>query len=504
MKPIGVVSSGSSVLQAPIQIFKKSELEAREESFVVIEDISKEIKYLGILRNLRMNDPLLPHSQRSSLIDNPQLAKVGVEVIFENSYVRILGELEDGQVRSATTPPTPRSIVYLVESPSDIKLKFAEGLVVGTHKYSRIEVPMLPEALRYHVGVIGATGTGKSRLVLALVQEVLEKTDWNVIIFDHSGQDYVPYFKEDNIIDGGRLVVDLETLSNHLKKLAGLKDEEDYIYFALLAYLLADMLDESKLSDTQKITLKSPSGTKTDTEVLSKVLRGLQKANYLEDILKSKNWNLNKITEYLKKIIKELGGKEHTGVKYEAKLSIYCRDYIEKSLNNKKITFNDLRQQVLSKRLAVVDLSGVEREEKRSIVASTLSKLWELVDAERKLVNTLIVIDEAHNYACHEACRPSVDLIERSAREGRKWGIGLVLVSQRIIDFSTDVRNNIGTFFFSKLQTPSDLDNLKGVLDLGGIGYDNLAILEQREFFFAGLGNPLKYPILIQVKNVGT
>ncbi|MEM1868324.1 MAG: hypothetical protein QXY83_05735, partial [Thermosphaera sp.] len=71
MKPIGVVSSGSTVLYAPIQVFKASEADAREESLVVIKDSSRGAEYLGVLRNLRMNDPLLIHSQRSSIIDNP-------------------------------------------------------------------------------------------------------------------------------------------------------------------------------------------------------------------------------------------------------------------------------------------------------------------------------------------------------------------------------------------------------------------------------------------------
>jgi len=93
-------------------------------------------------------------------------------------------------------------------------------------------------------------------------------------------------------------------------------------------------------------------------------------------------------------------------------------------------------------------------------------------------------------------------MIERTAREGRKWGLGLVLASQRFIDFSTDIRNNINTFFFSKLQTPGDLENLEGILDLGGIEYDDMAILATGEFYFAGYGNPLKYPVLIEVKEV--
>ncbi|MEM0507099.1 MAG: ATP-binding protein, partial [Thermosphaera sp.] len=215
-------------------------------------------------------------------------------------------------------------------------------------------------------------------------------------------------------------------------------------------------------------------------------------------------WSVEGVARAVSDIITRLRERdvERARMKYEAKLKLYCRKYVE-ALNERRLGFKELLKQAWEQRLIVVDLSRIEQEEKRFTVSSVLKKLWDMVDERREPVNTLVVIDEAHNYACYNACSPSSDLIERSAREGRKWGIGLVLVSQRIIDFSPDTRNNINTFFFSRLQTPGDLQNLQGVLDLGGIGYENLAILGQKEFFFAGLGNPLKYPVLLQVKQVG-
>ncbi|MMZ70242.1 hypothetical protein D1872_332390 [compost metagenome] len=55
---------------------------------------------------------------------------------------------------------------------------------------------------------------------------------------------------------------------------------------------------------------------------------------------------------------------------------------------------------------------------------------------------------------------------------------------------------------FSKLQTPGDFNELKGYMDLSGISENTLAILGKREFFVAGLMNPLRIPILIKVRTV--
>jgi len=60
----------------------------------------------------------------------------------------------------------------------------------------------------------------------------------------------------------------------------------------------------------------------------------------------------------------------------------------------------------------------------------------------------------------------------------------------------------VNTVFFSKLQTPYDFDQLRNFVDLAGVRPEVLSLLETREFFFAGLGNPLKYPMLIKVREV--
>jgi DNA helicase HerA-like ATPase len=482
LKPIGVVVSGSSPVNVPIQVYKGCENLVQEDSFVLIKDHEKNVEYFGVIRSLRMNDPLLIPHQRSSVIDNRELARHGKEVVFETSSIRVLGVLmPDGQLTPPRQPPTPRSEVYLIETPSDVNLKLETGLTLGKHKFSGIEVPLKPDALKYHIGVVGATGTGKSRLVVGLVNEVLSKTDWRVIVFDHSGLDYVSFFKS-NVVNGDEVVLHPDSIFAYLKRELSVKDlAEDALSLAIYTYIALG-------GDVKNIQIN-----------IAQISEKLKIAD-LEELTASTKWDLSSFTSIYTALLNKLNARESTIEKLSALLTLQ-KQFIE-SLNKKKITSREILGRAEKEKLVVVDLSTVKQEERRYVVASILARIWEFIDAERKFVNTLVVIDEAHNYACQQGCWPSNELIERTAREGRKWGLGLVLASQRIIDFSTDIRNNINTFFFSKLQTPGDLENLAGVLDLGGIEYDDIAILATREFYFAGLGNPLKYPVLIEVKQV--
>ncbi|AFK51628.1 putative ATPase [Thermogladius calderae 1633] len=499
MKPIGVVASGSSAAIAPIQVYKQCELDAKEEAFVVVKDEAKNLNYLGVLRNLRMQDPLLSPNLRSSVVDNPGLARMGREVVFETSAVRIIGVLrEDGSLEPSTQPPTPRSEVYLVESPSDVNLKLEKGLVVGSHKYSGIEIPLSPKSLPYHIGIVGATGTGKSRLAIALIKEVLANTDWKVLVFDHSGLDYKPYFP-DKAVSADEVLPDVEDIYNHLANIVKEREEDAYLFYTLIAYIVAGGdpgAVKSRLQSEVRQFGRREGGT--DEGGLEGIISEFLSTNP-EEALKHVNWDLAKFGEVLSSVAKALGAKKTTPAKYRVKLASKARGFFE-SLKRRRLSVGELLGRLDKERVLVVDLSTVDYEERASILNAVLGRLWDRIDETKTPVNTLVVVDEAHNYACREC--GSVDIIERTAREGRKWGLGLVLVSQRVVDFSTWVRNNINTYFFSRLQTPGDLQNLQGDLDLGGITQENIALLREREFYFAGLGNPLRHPVLIKVKTV--
>jgi len=511
LKPIGVVVSGSSPVNVPVHVYKGCENHVKEDAFVVIKDDVRSAEYFGIIRSPRMYDPLLGHYQRSSIIDNPELARQGREVVFEATLVRVLGELvPEGQLTPPRQPPTPRSEVYLVESPGDVNLKLETGLELGKHKFSGISLPLKPEALKYHIGVVGATGTGKSKLVVALVKEVLAKTNWKVVVFDHSGQDYavLEEFK-DKVVDSSKVTQGLESIFQYLKKETSVKDAaEDVLYVTLTLYVLysGDLrLFQKSQSESHHKHSETP-GEKTEIELnkgeVSKAISQLPKlveSVDIEEKIKETQWRTPALVGLFKAVAESISSRMNK--EKPALLMSLQKRFIE-SLNERKTTGKDILERLERDRLVIVDLSSVRQEERRYLVASVLRRIWNHIDERKQPVNTLVVIDEAHNYACEKGCSPSLELIERTAREGRKWGLGLVLASQRIIDFSPDVRNNINTFFFSKLQTPGDLDNLKGVLDLGGIEYEDIAVLATREFYFAGLGNPLKYPVLIEVKQV--
>jgi DNA helicase HerA-like ATPase len=502
LREVGVVASNSRTFEAPILVYKDAEAYVREEALVVIEDARFRRRYLGVLRLVTKLDPLLTTSQRSAIIEKPEIAEEGVDIPYETSYVRIVGEVSGGRVEPPTSPPTPRSKVYLVESPADLRLDLGSGLVVGVHKYSGIELPLRAEALRYHIAVVGTTGTGKSRLVKALIDEVLAKTGWSVVVFDHTGMDYAPYWPE-RVVRADEVVLDVETITEGLKVAVGSAENliEEYAPLALVKYVACEGGDGRLCGELGGHAATPSRGQAPKVGAATSLSRERLEELTLEVSLKGL-WSVGKLSAYVSETARQLGAREPTCYKLALYLTLFAEHYVRR-LNSMRYRVDELVERARRDRVLVVDLSTVETEARRVIVRRFLERFWELITERLQPVDTLVVIDEAHNYACYHGCGPSSTMVEKTLREGRKWNLGVVLASQRVLDFSPDVRNNVNTVFFSRLQTPYDFEQLRGFVDLAGIRPEVLSLLDTREFFFAGLGNPLRYPMLIRVREVG-
>jgi len=74
--------------------------------------------------------------------------------------------------------------------------------------------------------------------------------------------------------------------------------------------------------------------------------------------------------------------------------------------------------------------------------------------------DTLFVVDEAQNFAPESGIAPvrsSLDAMLRIAREGRKFGVGLIISSQRPANINTGLRSQCNTHLIFRLVNANDL-----------------------------------------------
>ena len=164
--------------------------------------------------------------------------------------------------------------------------------------------------------------------------------------------------------------------------------------------------------------------------------------------------------------------------------------------------------------VTIIDLSSVPFEV-LSITVSLISRLiFEYgyyykryrcnIDKDENINNDipfLLVYEEAHKYVPKSELtkyRSSQKAIERIAKEGRKYGITLMLASQRPSEISETIFSQCNSFVVMRLTNPVDQNYIKKLIpeDVSSIT-DNLSGFDKREALI--LGDAVKIPALIRI-----
>lgn len=151
------------------------------------------------------------------------------------------------------------------------------------------------------------------------------------------------------------------------------------------------------------------------------------------------------------------------------------------------------------KDVRIIDISGLPNEVAGPLAAMLARLLFQYklyqTRAERKRDPVLLVCEEAHRYvpdrgeAEYAAAQAA---IRRIAREGRKYGIGLMLVSQRPADIESTVISQCGTWLVLRLTNAADQQHVARFLPDGLSGMTRvLPALGQQEAIFVGEGAAL-------------
>jgi len=141
-------------------------------------------------------------------------------------------------------------------------------------------------------------------------------------------------------------------------------------------------------------------------------------------------------------------------------------------------------------------------DDTKHLMSNAISNAFNL--QKGKANNSLMfVVDEAHNFASIDPS-PSSKAIEKLAREGRKYKLGLCLASQRCTYMNTSVMAQLKTYFISNLRMKTDRDRIRQIFDINSEILDSSVNLGGKDWYLVsekatGLKNT---PIKIRVFDV--
>jgi DNA helicase HerA-like ATPase len=147
---------------------------------------------------------------------------------------------------------------------------------------------------------------------------------------------------------------------------------------------------------------------------------------------------------------------------------------------------------VNGKPISIVDLSAVPSEILNVVVAVICRLTFDFALWSERSVPILLVCEEAHRYAPRVA-EPGFALtkgiLSRIAKEGRKYGVSLCVISQRPSRLSSDLLSQCNTTFALRLTNNDDQEHIRGSMADSSIGLiDFLPSLGNGEAIAVGQG----------------
>ena len=157
-----------------------------------------------------------------------------------------------------------------------------------------------------------------------------------------------------------------------------------------------------------------------------------------------------------------------------------------------------------NKPITVLDLSGVPSQVLVRLIGGILNIIYEALFWGRNLPEggrsrpELVVMEEAHRYLGKDGDNPARDMVQRIVKEGRKFGVGAMIVSQRPSEIDETILSQCGTLMALRLSNSADQAKVKAALpdSLSGL-VDTLPVLRTGEAII--MGEAARLPIRCRI-----
>lgn len=449
--------------------------------------------------------------------------------------------------RGVTTYPLPLQGVYLM-SHQEVQALFTaaeqqrgdgEDPMVEIGRYVGAEAAVaranINKMFGQHCAILGSTGSGKSATVAALLHGMLnqpiEGGTWRprIVVIDPHGEyakafgDRATVYRAYDSLAGGeeaarpilRLPYWLMTGDEFRSLIIGKTEEEatsqnNIVYKALAHARMVQLgLIEPSQSWIDKTTAKSPDDPRPlkeeDAGKVAAFDRDLPFPFSLDEFV-AHIFEEQGVTTDTKGVVKRKSAtdsKSHRSIldklnvlRADPRLSFLLKSHEEGDPELAEIIAQFVGEGAANeqKDVRIVDISGLPNEVAgplAAVIARLLFqyKVWQTRE-ERERDPVLLVCEEAHRYvpnhgqAEYEAAQVA---IRRLAREGRKYGLGLMLVSQRPADVESTVLSQCNSWVILRLTNSADQEHVGRFLPDSLAGLTKLLpSLVRREAVFVG------------------
>lgn len=478
--PIGVVleiSGAGSQIALDLQRLNEC-MEDDDRSIALAGQVGSQIK-------IRVGDAWLLANVRDQRKDRRAQNGIIAHIDFlgEGAEEKLTGRIH-GFKRGVTRYPVPGAMVYPASTQDLEQIYASDGranITIGTVFPTKdIRAGLYIDAmLGKHFALLGSTGTGKSTSAALILHRICEHApEGHIVMIDPHGEYSAAFRQTGKILDVSNLQMPywLMNFEEHCEVLLTSDGNERQVDMDILAKCLLHARSKNRLAQTMgKITVDSP-------------------IPYLLSDLS------NKIQDEMGKLDKATSSAPYMRIKgklEEIKADPRYQFMFSGMLVGDTMTnfiSKVFRMPGEGKPISIIDVSGVPSDITSTVVA-VLSRLvfdFAIWGREENTRPILLVCEEAHRYVPSEKNSDGSSvgsILSRIAKEGRKYGISLGLITQRPSDLAEGVLSQCGTIISMRLNNDRDQAFVRSAMPEGSRGFlDSIPALRNRECIICGEG----------------
>ncbi|MEA2003755.1 MAG: ATP-binding protein, partial [archaeon] len=347
------------------------------------------------------------------------------------ALAEVIGYREDGILKSLKKPIRPNSLVYSADRKviqETLRLERG-GLYVGVLDSNKdVEVFLDPKSLvTKHVAVLASTGAGKSYTVSVILEELLDKKI-PIVVLDPHGE-----------------YISLRFANDEKRELALMNQYK----IKPKAYKVVEYSPDPRVNPgSEQLTFSdqnlgavelsqiTPSNTTASQKgLLFTAIRELKdRGDYrLKDIINkidqtesAAKWNLLNMLEF----VKDMG-----------------------LFSDSPTHIDDM---IAPGQATVVNFRGIPPEIQGIVAYKLVHDIFEMRKVGR-VPPLFLILEEAHNFCPEKEVIVSSKIIRTVASEGRKFGLGLCIISQRPARVDKNILSQCNTQIIMKITNPNDL-----------------------------------------------
>lgn len=443
--------------------------------------------------------PTLPEADPSADLAAVLQEENGVSINLVGTYRARDGQRKDTFTRAVFILPEINRPVFPIEEKSledfmgilsaSSKADAAAPLKVGTYTLDGKASAYIDgdKLFQRHAALLGSTGSGKSFTVASILEQSAQLPHANIVVFDLHGEYSSMKFASHYRIAG-------------IGDLKAKKDGAIFLPFWLLNYdemqsLFVDRSEESAPNQAselmkQVVELKKKSieglgkhdlldGFTVDTPVpyrLSDLIEAIAEKDK-EMVQGSKGEKqgplFGKLTRFLNRISVKTKDRRYAFM-YQAPAEYETYEALHQLAE--KLLGTGIHQDGINPGIKIVDFSEVPSDILPVVVGLVARIVYQIQfwsspgtdgDARHPIV---LVCDEAHLYLPSGAAsigpmeKRALENFERIAKEGRKYGVGLMVVSQRPSDVSTTILSQCSNIISLRLANKTDQSVVRQLL----------------------------------------